>query len=141
MVVAGIAHAPGFANEPIASLLAEAQRRAPRRATPELVRANDGVLPLKLGAFKLDGPAEVGPAVYDRRHATPVHQGENGGRTLENFNVVRRFETVSQWDGSAASWTVPADRFRPEQGMAVLVQRADHGPMLGCNKLEPMVTG
>ncbi len=141
MVVDGIGHDPGVANEPIASLLAEAQRRAPRRATPELVRANDGVLTIKLGAFKLDGPAEVVLAVYDRRHATPVHQGENGGRTLENFNVVRRFETVSQWDGSAASWTVPADRFRPEQGMAVLVQRADHGPMLGCNKLEPMVTG
>ena len=141
MVVDGIGHDPGVSTEPIASLLAEARRRSPRRATPELSRASDGVLTIKLAAFKLDGPAEVVLAVYDRRHSTPVHQGENGGRTLENFNVVRRFETVSQWDGSAASWNVPADRFKPEQGMAVLVQHADHGPMLGCNKLEPMVTG
>jgi hypothetical protein len=141
MVVDGIGHDPGVSNEPIASLLAEAQRRSPRRATPELSRASDGVLTIKLAALKLDGPAEVVLAIYDRRHSTPVHQGENGGRTLENFNVVRHFETVSQWDGSAASWTVPADRFKPEQGMAVLVQHADHGPMLGCNKLEPMVTG
>ena len=88
-----------------------------------------------------DGPADVVLAVYDRRHSTPVHEGENGGRTLENFNIVRHFETVSRWDGSAASWTVPADRFKPEQGMAVLVQRTDLGPMVGCNKLEPMVTG
>jgi len=141
MVVDGIGHDPGVSREPIASLLAEAQRRAPRRATPELSRASDGVLTIKLAAFKLDGPAEIVLAVYDRRHSTPVHEGENGGRTLENFNVVRRFETVSPWDGSAANWTVPADRFKPGQGMAVLVQRADHGPMLGCNKLEPMVTG
>src|SRR5260370_31945355 len=130
MVVDGTGPDPGVAKEPIASLLAEAQRRAPRRATPELVRANDGVLTIKLGAFKLDGPAEVVLAVYDRRHATPVHQGENGCRTLENFNLVRRFETVSQWDGSAASLTVPPDSFPPDQGMSDLVPRAHHHPML-----------
>jgi len=141
IVVDGIGHDPGVSGEPIASLLAEARRRSPQRATPELARAADGVLTIKLAAFKLDGAAEVTLAVYDRRHSTPVHEGENGGRTLENFNVVRRLETVSRWDGSAASWTVPADRFKPEQGMAVLVQRADHGPMVGCNKLEPMITG
>jgi len=141
MVVDGIGHDPGVSSEPIASLLAEAQRRSPKRATPELTRSSDGVLTIKLSAFKLDGPADVVLAVYDRRHSTPVHEGENGGRTLENFNIVRHFEMVSRWDGSAASWTVPADRFKPEQGMAVLVQRADLGPMLGCNKLEPMVTG
>src|SRR5205814_8620983 len=106
-----------------------------------LARSADGVLTVKLAAFTLDAPADVLLAIYDRRHATPVHQGENGGRTLENFNVVRRFETLARWDGAAASWTVPADRFKPEQGMAVLVQRADQGPMLGCNKLEPLVTG
>ena len=141
MVVDGIGHDPGVSSDPIASLLAEARRRSPQRATPELARAADGVLTIKLAAFKLDGPAEVTLAVYDRRHSTPVHEGENDGRTLENFNVVRRLETVSRWDGSAASWTVPADRFKLEQGMAVLVQRADHGPMVGCNKLEPMITG
>jgi hypothetical protein len=141
MVVDGMGHDPGLSNEPISSLLAEAQRRSPKRATPELSRTSDGVLTVRLGAFKLDGPAEVVLAIYDRRHSTPVHEGENGGRTLENFNVVRHFETVSRWDGAAASWTVPADRFKPEQGMAVLVQRADQGSMLGCNKLEPMITG
>ena len=141
MVVDGIGHDPGVSTEPIASLLAEAQRRSPRRATPELSRASDGVLTIKLAAFKLDGPAEIVLAVYDRRHSTAVGDGENGGRTLENFNVVRHFETLARWDGAAATWTVPADRFRPEQGMAVLVQQPDHGPMLGCNKLEPMVTG
>jgi hypothetical protein len=125
----------------ITKLLAEAQRRSAKRATPELARSPDGVLTVRLAAFKLDAPADVVLAVYDRRHSTAVGDGENGGRTLENFNVVRHFETLARWDGTTATWTVPADRFRPEQGMAVLVQHADHGPMLGCNKLEPMVTG
>jgi hypothetical protein len=141
MVVDGIGHDPGVSPGPITSLLSEAHRRSPQRTTPELVRAPDGTLTVKLAAAKLDGPADVALAVYDRRHATAVGRGENGGRTLENFNVVRHLETLARWDGSAASWTVPADRFKTDQGMAVLVQRTELGPMLGCNKLEPMVTG
>ena len=141
MVVDGIGHDPGVSAEPIRELLAEARRRSPQRATPELTRAPDGGLTVKLAAFRLDGPADVVLAVYDRRHSTAIGNGENGGRTLENFNVVRHFETLGRWDGTAASWTVPASRYKPDQGLAVLVQRADQGPMLGCNKLEPMTTG
>ena len=141
MVVDGIGHDPGVSLDPITSLLAEAQHRSPKRATPELVRSADGVLTVRLADFKLEAPADIVLAVYDRRHSTAVGNGENGGRTLENFNVVRHFETLARWDGTAASWTVPADRFKPEQGIAVLVQRAEQGPMLGCNKLEPLVSG
>src|SRR5215467_8945471 len=38
MVVDGIGHDPGVTPDPIAKLLGEAQRRSPRRATPELMR-------------------------------------------------------------------------------------------------------
>jgi hypothetical protein len=142
MVVDGIAHDPGFKSGTIDALLAEARRRSPRRATPRLARGSDGQLTIRLADFTLDkGPADVTLAVYDRQHSTPVGRGENSGRTLENYNVVRRLESIGQWSGAAASWTVPADRFQPGQGIAVLVQVADHGPVLGCNKLEPMVTG
>jgi len=141
MVVDGIGHDPGVSAAPITELLAEARRRSPQRATPELTRAPDGGLTVKLASFKLDGAADVVIAVYDRRHSTAIGNGENGGRTLENFNVVRHFETLGRWEGTAASWTVPISRFKPDQGLAVLVQRADQGPMLGCNKLEPMITG
>jgi hypothetical protein len=60
---------------------------------------------------------------------------------LENFNVVRQLEVLARWDGSAASWTVAGDRLQQGQGAAVIVQRPDHGPVLGCNKLEPTVSG
>jgi len=55
--------------------------------------------------------------------------------------VVRHFEIVSRWNGAQTHWTVPADRFQPEQGLAVIVQQSDHGPVLGANKLEPMIAG
>jgi len=138
MVVDGTAHEPGVKDAPIDALLADARRRLPERATPQIARATDGTLSIALAPFKLSGgPADILVAVYDRRHSTPVHEGENDGRTLENFNVVRRFDVLAKWDGSSGRWTVPANSFRPDQGVAVLVQQADQGQILGCNKFEP----
>ena len=142
MVIDGIGHDTGREPGPIEALLAKAQRLSPKRATPELSRAIGGPLTIKLAAFALErGPADITLAIYDRRNNTPVASGENQGRTLENFNIVRRLELVSRWDGSAASWTVAGERIGPTQGVAVLVQGADHGPMIGCNKLEPAYSG
>jgi hypothetical protein len=136
MVVDGMAHDPGRDLAPIRRLLAEAQRKSPKRATPELVRDGSG-LGVRLAGFALDsGKADVTIAVYDRRHTTKVRSGENRGNALENFNVVRRVELLDQWDGSPKSWTVPDHGFGPGRGVAVLVQRPDCGPMLGCNKLD-----
>ena len=142
MVVEGSAHDTGREPAAIERLLAAAQGRATRRATPTLARTADGGLAVALDAFALeDGPAEVMLAVYDRRHATPIASGENQGRTLDSFNVVRRLERLATWNGDAATWTVADADLQPGRGAAVIVQRADHGPVLGCNKLEPMVAG
>ncbi len=141
MVVDGFTHDPGISDARIETLLAAAERRSPHRATPQLRCPPGQALTIGLAPFRLEnGPADVMLAVYDRRHSTPVHAGENNGRMIENFNVVRRFERISRWNGSEAQWTVPPDRFEPDQGLAVLVQGPDQGPMLGCNKFEPMAT-
>ena len=142
MVVEGIGHDTGREHAAIERLLADAQRRSPTRATPELSRSASGSLTVKLAAFPIAGPpVDVTLAIYDRRHSTPVASGENQGRMIENFNTVRRLETLSQWDGSAASWTIDSAHLLPGLGAAVIVQRANHGPVIGCNKLEPMVSG
>ncbi|MBM3649167.1 MAG: DUF1223 domain-containing protein [Alphaproteobacteria bacterium] len=138
MVVDGIGHAPGIVPGPIDALLAEAQRRAPRRATPLLSLGDDGTVTLRLAAFDLPGgAADLALAVYDRRHRTAVARGENGGRTLDNFNVVRRFERLGRWDGAPLVRPLPIGSLAPGQGLAALVQQPNNGPMVGCNKLEP----
>lgn len=142
MVVDGVGHDTGREPGPIKALLAKVQGLASPRATPELSRTVGGPLTIKLAAFALQGgPADVTLAVYDRRTNTPVASGENQGRTLENFNIVRQLELVSRWDGSPAGWTIAAERIQPAQGVAVLVQQAGCGPMIGCNKLEPAYSG
>jgi hypothetical protein len=142
MVIDGAAHQSGTDKGSLAELIERAEKRLPERATPVLTRDGNGPLAIKLAAYKMPaGGADVVLAVYDRRHSTPVHQGENNGRTIENFNVVRHFETLARWNGDAAEWHVPADRIKSDQGAAVLVQQSDQGPMLGCNKYEPMANG
>jgi len=141
MVVDGRVHQPGINDGQVDSMLADARRQSAARTTPMLKRMADGTLRVALDAATIAGPADVTLFVYDRRHATPVQRGENEGRRLDDFNVVRRFEIVSRWEGAQAHWTVPADRFQPEQGLAVIVQQSDHGPVLGANKLEPVIAG
>ena len=142
MVVDGIGHDTGRERVPIEALLARAQAQSAKRATPELSRSLGNPLTIKLAAFPLEGRiADVTLAIYDRRHTTPVKSGENQGRMIENFNIVRQVERIDQWDGAAKSWTIAGDRIGPTQGVAVLVQQTDHGPMIGCNKLEPAYSG
>jgi hypothetical protein len=141
MVVDGRAHGPGTKVSAIESLLADARRRSARRTTPELQRTGDGALTIRLAAATLGEPADVIVFAYDRRHSTPIARGENNGRRLDNFNVVRHFERVSGWDGREQQWTVPADRFQTDQGIAVLVQQAGQGAVLGANKLELLAAG
>jgi hypothetical protein len=142
MVFDGAAHDPGVRGGEVEALLEAARRRSSARATPHLDWGADGSLTIALDAFDVGRfGADVSLAVYDPRHATPVKRGENSGATLDNFNVVRRFEQVARWDGEAARWTVPANRFARGQGTAVLVQRSGQGPMLGCNKTATVPTG
>jgi hypothetical protein len=141
MVVDGRVNQPGTSGGQIEDMLSDARRQSTVRATPTLNRMADGSLRIWLAAQKLDHPADVMLFVYDRRHSTPVTHGENEGRRIDNFNVVRRFERISSWTGAEASWTVPADRFGPDQGLAVLVQQADQGPVLGAGKSEVSIAG
>lgn len=141
MVVDGRVHEPGINDTQVERLLGEARRQSGPRTTPVLKRMADGSLRIWLAAAKLAAPADVTVFVYDRRHTTPIERGENKDRRIENFNVVRHFETVGQWDGAERSWTVSADLFKPEQGLAVLVQQPDQGFVLGAAKSELLAAG
>jgi len=137
MVVEGLGHNPGQTAEPIQSLLATSAARAQRRATPQITLDKDGGVSVALDALDLAGaPAEIAMALYDRRRETRVQRGENGGRTLVHANVVRSFRSLGSWDGTSHRVRLPLPRLEAGQGVAVLVQEADFGPVLGANKLE-----
>ena len=75
---------------------------------------------------------DVNLIAYLPEAATNVGRGENSGRTLREFNIVRQFRTLGVWNGQqsefrAAVNSFPADATR----VAVLLQRNQQGPIVG----------
>ncbi|HZR71926.1 DUF1223 domain-containing protein [Bradyrhizobium sp.] len=65
-----------------------------------------------------------------------IARGENHGRELTYYNVVRNLLKVGDWNGTAGNWTVPLENISREgiDAAAVFVQdgsRDRPGPMLG----------
>ncbi len=65
-----------------------------------------------------------------------ISRGENGGRELTYYNVVRNLLKIGDWNGNPGSWTVPIENITREgvDGAVVYVQdgnRDKPGPMLG----------
>ena len=92
------------------------------------LRIDGGELVVELpnaGAAKAD---DVNLAAYLSHASTPVGRGENSGRTLEEFNVVRDFKRLGDWDGGQKAFRIPlASLSRDADRVAVFVQRKDQG--------------
>jgi hypothetical protein len=87
--------------------------------------------------FTLNGATDrqrayVFVAAYLPQASTPVGRGENTGKSLEEFNIVRQFRSIGTWKGQAAVFRAPVQSFPADASrVAVLVQRADQGPIAG----------
>ncbi|MDP6572104.1 MAG: DUF1223 domain-containing protein [Rhodospirillales bacterium] len=75
--------------------------------------------------------------VYDRNHETAVKRGENRGRTIRNFNVVRGLRKVAAWRGEALEAEASLSDFAAGGGdaCAVLLQSRRSGRIVGAARL------
>ncbi|HEV7602476.1 MAG TPA: DUF1223 domain-containing protein [Bradyrhizobium sp.] len=65
-----------------------------------------------------------------------IGRGENRGKEITYYNVVRNLLKVGDWNGNAGSWTVPLENISREGVDAAVVyvqngSRENPGPMLG----------
>jgi hypothetical protein len=68
---------------------------------------------------------------YLRKAVTPVGRGENAGRTLEEYNIVRSVQTLGHWEGTTQEFrTKLASLPRDATDVAVLVQAPGQGAIL-----------
>lgn len=81
--------------------------------------------------------ADIWLAIYDKKQVTQIPSGENKGKTLENFNIVRNFSSVGKWQGKSLQLSVDNVVLQENQSCAVIVQKAEAGgqrvagPILG----------
>ena len=75
---------------------------------------------------------DVNLIAYLPQAATNVGRGENSGRTLQEFNIVRQFRSLGVWNGRESVFRTPVDSFPGDATrVAVLLQRAQQGPIAG----------
>jgi hypothetical protein len=98
--------------------------RASRVAIPVILGLAKGQVLVKLAAQELPAPVDVILVGYLPRAVTAVGGGENGGRKLKEFNVVRTEDVLGVWRGNARRFLVPLSSMPPEaRRIAVLLQR------------------
>jgi len=83
-----------------------------------------------------DGRATLWLVGFDRHHETVVGAGENGGRTLAEWQIVRGIEPLGSWTGTPLETTVPAAALARYERAALVLQGAD-GRILGAALVPP----
>jgi hypothetical protein len=91
----------------------------------------DGAARVSVGAGS-KSPATVWLIGYDREQTTPIGRGENAGRNLTEYQVVRRARKLGAWTGEAATFPLPDKEGEAE---LVLVEPDAPGPMLAISDL------
>jgi hypothetical protein len=67
---------------------------------------------------------------------TAIGRGENRGRTLQEFNIVRASYALGSWSGSARSFTLPRSALPADAtAAAVLLQQSGQRSILGAATL------
>jgi hypothetical protein len=96
IVVDGATSHVGSQREDVGAAIAQA-RRTSETAAAIIISKEGNALAIEVGSGK--GSAKVLLIGFDRDHRTAIRRGENGGRTLEEANVVRSIRAIGAWQG------------------------------------------
>jgi hypothetical protein len=92
----------------------------------------DGQILIDLAAQAKVAASDIVLVGYRRQAVSAIGRGENAGRTLTEFNIVRVIRTVGQWDGKAQRFQAGVDSFPADAtDVAALVQPVGQGPIIG----------
>jgi hypothetical protein len=99
---------------------------------PVSLEVSNGVLTVGVPERQEGKPYQVYIAAYLPQASTPVGRGENSGRTLQEFNIVRQFRSIGTWSGHAGVFRTSVESFPADASrVAVLLQRDGQGPIAG----------
>jgi hypothetical protein len=93
---------------------------------------HEGEVLVDLGAHEKAAPCDVLLISYLRTAVSPIGRGENAGRTLKEFNIVRGFRTLGRWDGQKQVYRSRVDSLPSDAtDVAVLIQPLGQAPIVG----------
>ena len=127
MVIDGTKEAVGNERERIYRLLA-----VPRNGVPVHVEFQGAELTVRVEPATGMAAGDVVLISYLPSAVTAIGRGENAGRELREFNIVRSLKTLGTWQGVAAEWRVSRKSLPPDaEYVAVLVQQSGPRAIVG----------
>lgn len=138
IVIGGVTHRVGSDVSAVKGAIRDVGGAPTAGAKVELEMIGPEVLRVSLGASHYFGSADVLLVRFDERHETEVARGENAGRTIVNYNVVRDYRKIGTWSGQPRvfdlDWSDVTSQGRDR--CAVIVQAAGMGPVLGAAEFD-----
>ncbi len=139
MVIDGATHEVGSRRDRVEATIRQRLDAGPaeRVSIPiEFGRRSDGPVTIVVPKAAANGPADLLLAAVDAEHVTEIKRGENSGRVLSDYNVVRSIAQIGQWRGEELAVTVGPDSWhRGADALTVLLQAEGHGPIWGATRI------
>jgi len=99
---------------------------------PVILDIARGELTVSIAGTTDRSACDVNLIAYLPQATTAVGRGENSGRRLEEFNIVRQVRRLGTWAGREGTFQVPLTSFPPDaRRVAVLIQRQGQGAIEG----------
>jgi hypothetical protein len=129
IVVDGASSHVGSDRQEIGSAILAARRDSQTAAALSVVK--DGAeLAINVGAG--NGRGRVLLIGFDHDHKTAIRRGENGGRTLDEANVVRSIRSIGDWQGAPLQLR---EKVPQGEDTAVILEAAD-GRIVGAARVK-----
>lgn len=141
IVVNGITHVVGRSAADIDRAIAETSGRFSAGRVPVTTRIDGDRLVIETGDANSGATtprsATIWLAVLQKEADVPVRSGENHGKTLKYFNIVRDLTAVGMWKGKSERFELARDaiKFPDTQSGAVIIQSGTAGPIIGAAML------
>ena len=155
MVIDGTTQGEGSARSTIEALLVEARKGIDRKLMIRVSRGGLNEVKVSLPARRMmeKKPGEQSTApmnktatlwlvAYDDKHTTTIAKGENRGKTLNYYNVVRSLKPAANWEGKPLEvvLNLAEEIAAGYKNTAVLLQAGEGGRIIAAARLPMPVT-
>ena len=135
MVIQGAANAVGSDRMDVDRAIDKARKLS--QIPISLKHNNSDQLNISIPTTAYKGSAKILLVAFDDKHSTSVKRGENGGRQLSYYHVVREMKKIGTWTGQAISLntSVAGMAAAGRNACAVLIQSERTGRILGAAQI------
>jgi hypothetical protein len=131
MVINGTMEGVGSGREAITQLLSDAAADKSPHVAVSVARGPGGQILVHIDGGQTAEPATIWLVGFDREHTTQVPRGENEGRVLRDYQVVRTLKEIGSWSGEAVDLALAENAATGDGGVGVLVQLKGTGRIVG----------